>query len=144
MRPPAEGFALLAVLGLLAVVGLYTAATLQDALFGTVLASTRVFQQRAFLLADLGIQSALDELADATPPSDYTRELHPLPGSDDSVTVVLRSGTDDALPAGFSAGRFIARRFEIESTGHSTRNARAVQVQGVVRLLPVAATQEMP
>jgi hypothetical protein len=143
MRRPAEGFALLAVLALLAVVGLYTAATLQDALFGTVLANTRVAQQRAFLLADLGIQGALEEIAAATPPADYSRELRPLPGAQNSVTVVLRS-SDESLPAGFSAGRFIARRFEIESTGHSTRGARAVQVQGVVRLLPIATPTEEP
>lgn len=143
MRPPAEGFALLAVLALLAVVGLYTAATLQGALFGTVLANTRVAQQRAFLLADLGIQSGLEEVASASPPASYTRELHPLPGAQNSVTVVLRS-SDDALPAGYSAGRFIARRFEIESTGHSARGARAVQVQGVVRVLPAATPPEEP
>jgi Tfp pilus assembly protein PilX len=141
MPAQAEGFALLAVLALLAVIGLYTAATLQDALFGTVLAGTRVAQQRAFLLAELGIQGAVEEIAGATPPADYTRELRPLPGAQNSVTVALRSGAD-ALPAGFSAGRFIARRFEIESTGRSARGARAVQVQGVVRVMPAATAEE--
>ncbi len=88
MRPRAEGFALLAVLVLLAVVGLYTAATMQDTLFGTQLAGTRVFQQRAFMLADLGIQDTLQDLGSATPPADFTRELQPLADSADSVTVV--------------------------------------------------------
>jgi hypothetical protein len=143
MRRRTEGFALLAVLALLAVVGLYTAATLQDALFGTVLAHTRVAQQRAFLLADLGIQSALEEIGSASPPGDYTRELRPLPGAQNAVTVVLRS-SDDALPAGYSAAHFIMRRFEIESTGRSSRGARAVQVQGVLRVLPAAAPTEEP
>lgn len=143
MRPPAEGFAVLAVLALLAVVGLYTAATLQGALFGTVLANSRVAQQRAFLLADLGIEAALAEIDGAVPPPGYTRELRPLPGAHNSVTVVLRS-RDDLLPAGYSAGRFIARRIEIESTGRSARGARAIQVQGVVRVLPVATVLEEP
>jgi len=140
----AEGFALLAVLALLAVVGLYTVATLQDALFGSVLAGTRVAQQRAFVLAELGVQSAEQDLSGATPPADYTRELHPLEEPQTGVTVVLRSGGDDALPHGFSSGRFVARRFEIESTGHAARGARSVQIQGVARVLPLAAAQELP
>jgi hypothetical protein len=138
MRTATEGFALLAVLALLAVVGLYTAATLRDALFGAVLAGTRVAQQSAFVLADLGVQGALRDLAGAAPPADYTRELRPLPDQG-SVTVVLRGTGEDALPVGFSAGRFVARRFEIESTGHAARSARSVQVQGVTRVLPLAA-----
>lgn len=142
MRRPAEGFALLAVLALLAVIGLYAAATLQDALVGNVLAGTRIAQQRAFVLADLGIQQALEEIGGATPPADYTRELHPLPDVENRVTVVLRGTGEHALPSGFSAGRFTARHFEIESTGHAARGARSVQVQGVVRVLPVTAAEE--
>ncbi len=144
MHPRAEGFALLAVLVLLAVVGLYTAATLQDTLFGTQLAGTRVFQQRAFVLADLGIEDTLQDLRGAAPPADFTRELHPQVDSTDSVHVVLRNSGADALPSGFSAGRFVARRFEIESTGQAARGARSVQVQGVVRVLPVTATPAAP
>lgn len=133
-----EGFALLAVLALLAVVGLYTAATLQDALFGTTLAGARVQQQRAFVLAELGVQDALQELGGAALPADYTRTLHPVGESTDSVTVVLRDTGGDALPAGFSTGRFVARRFEIQSTGQAARGARSLQVQGVTRVLPAA------
>src|SRR5262245_59841843 len=79
MRTRAEGFAWLAVLALLAVIGLYTAATLQDVLFGTVLSGARDSQQRAFLLAELGIEAALRDVAAAVPPADFTRELRPLP-----------------------------------------------------------------
>lgn len=136
MRPQAEGFALLAVLALLAVVGLYTAATMQNTLFATVLSGTRIFQQRAFVLADLGIEQALRDLAAAAPPADYTRELHPLPGTEDSVTLALRATGSEALPAGFSAGRLLAQHYEISSTGHSARGARSVQVQGVLRVWP--------
>jgi type II secretory pathway pseudopilin PulG len=144
MRPRAEGFALLAVLALLAVVGLYTAATLQDALFGTVLAGARVSQQRAFLLAELGIQDAMRDIAGPTPVADFTRQLQPLPDEQGDVTVVLRSTGAASLPAGFSAGRFVVRQFEIESTGRAARGARAVQVQGVARVLPQAAPPVTP
>jgi Tfp pilus assembly protein PilX len=144
MRPRAEGFALLAVLALLAVIGLYTAATLQDALFGNVLAGTRVVQQRAFVLAELGVRTAEQGLSTTVPPADYTHELHPLADPQSSVSVVLRSTGADALPVGFSSGRFVAQRFEIQSTGHAARSARSVQVQGVLRVLPVAAAPAAP
>jgi type II secretory pathway component PulK len=137
MRPQAEGFALLAVLGLLAVVGLYTAATIQESLFGTVLAGTRVFQQRAFVLADHGVEAALRKLGETTVPVDDTRDLRPLPGEANGVTVELRVIGDAALPAGFSADRFVTRRFEIHSTGRAARGARSVQVQGAVRVQPM-------
>jgi hypothetical protein len=140
----AEGFATLAVLALLAVVGLYTAATLQDALFGTVLAGTRVSQQRAFVLAEIGIQDAMRDLASATPPADFTRQLRPLPDGEGEVTVVLRNTGTASLPAGFSAGRFVMQHYEIESTGRAARGARAVQVQGMARVLPLAAAQATP
>src|SRR5262245_60081367 len=143
MRTRAEGPALLAVRALLAVVGLYTAATLQDVLFGTVLAGARVSQQRAFVLAELGVQQALRDIAGAAPAADSTRELRPLPDEAGRATVVLRNRGEVALPAGFSSGRFVAQRFEIESTGHAERGAQAVQVQGVVRVMP-QATPELP
>lgn len=134
----AQGFALLAVLALVAVIGLYAAATLQDALFGTVLAGTRVAQQRAFVLAELGIAAALADLNGAAITADITREL-PAPDGEGRISVVLRSTGAAALPAGFSAGLFVAHHFEIQSTGQAARGARAVQVQGVVRVLPQAA-----
>ncbi len=140
MRRQTEGFAVLVVLALLAVIGLYTAATLHDALFGRVLASTRVFQQRAFALSDLGIERAVQDLAGNAAPADYTRELHPIAGSNDNATIELRATGADALPAGFSSGRFISRRYEISSTGTAPRGARSVQVQGVIRIWPAAPT----
>lgn len=125
----------MAVLALLAVIGLYTAATMRGALFGTVLSGTRVFQQRAFVLADRGIERAVKDLEASTLAADYTRELHPAdaPGS---VTVSLRATGSEAMPVGFSAGRLVLRRYEIEAIGHAARGARSVQVQGVARVEP--------
>ena len=136
MRPQVEGFAVLVMLALLAVIGLYTAATLQASLFGRVLAGTRVFQQHAFALADLGIERAMQDLPAGSAPADYTRELHPVPGSAGSATIVLQATGEDALPAGFSAGRLVIRRYEIRSTGLAPRGARSVHVQGVSRTAP--------
>lgn len=136
MRPQAEGFAVLLVLALLAVIGLYTASTLHNSLFGRVLAGTRVFQQRAFVLADLGIEQGMQDLSADPAPTGYTRELHPVAGSVESTTIELRLVGEDALPGGFSIGRFVSRRYEIHSTGVAARGARAVQVQGASRVLP--------
>jgi hypothetical protein len=49
------------------------------------------------------------------------------------MRVTLQPGAA-RVPAGYSAGRFIARDYEIESTGISARNARSVLVQGATRL----------
>lgn len=137
MHPRAEGFAVLVILALLAVIGLYTAATLQNSLFGNVLAGTRIFQQRAFQLADLGIEGGMADLAATPAPADYTREWQPVAGSSDRFIVEVHTTAEDPLPAGFSAGRFVSRRFEITSTGSAPRGARSIQVQGVVRVVPV-------
>jgi hypothetical protein len=57
--------------------------------------------------------------------------------STDSVSVTLRGLGTAAMPTGFSAGRFAAHHFEIESTGHTARGVRMTQVQGALRVLPV-------
>jgi Tfp pilus assembly protein PilX len=138
MHTRTEGFALLAVLALLAVVGLYTMGTLQDAQFASVLSGTRVVQQRAFLLADLGLEHAMRDLAASAGPLEYMQQLHPLPGAHDDVTIQLRATGSQQLATGFSANRLVARHYQITSTGRSARGASSVQVQGVVRVEPLA------
>jgi Tfp pilus assembly protein PilX len=138
MRPAAEGFAMLALLALLAVVGLYVAGTFQDALFGATLSSARIHQQRAFELADIGIEQAMQALGAAAAPADFVHVLHPLPGTDDAVTVELHAAASGPVTAGYSMRRLVARRYEITSTATAARGARSIQVQGVVRLAPLA------
>lgn len=137
-RAGAGGFALVLVLGLVAIVAVLGAGSLHEALFGQALANTRLAQQRAASLADIGIATATARLAEQPAPADYTRELRPLPGAPDSVVVAQRSLGASQVAAGYSAGRFLAHRYEIEAQGRSIRGTRAVQVQGVVRLLPMA------
>jgi Tfp pilus assembly protein PilX len=138
MHTRGKGFALLAVLAMLAIVGLFAVAALRDALFGTVLGSTRTFQQRAFELADLGIERALQQLSAATTPVQFTRSLGPLPVPTESTSVELRYIGAAPLAAGFSTDRIVMQRFEIHSTGHAARSAVSDQVQGVVRLVPAS------
>lgn len=125
-----------AVLVLVAIVGLLGAAAVQETLFGQTLSATRLFHQRAQGLSDLGIAHALMRLGQTPLPADFTEELHPVPAATDSVVVTLRHIGTSAMPAGYSAGRFVAHRFQIQSTGQSARQARAVQIQGVTQVLP--------
>lgn len=136
MARGAEGYAVIAVLGLAAVIALLAAGSLYESLFGRLLAGTRLYHQRAWALSDLGTATAFAGLGQSPPPGDYTAEQQPLDSADEHVVVSLRSVGADALPAGFSAGRFVMHRYEIEAAGHSRRNAQAVQVQGVSRVLP--------
>jgi len=135
-RRTRAGFATATVLGLLAVVGLLSAGALHDALFGEQLAGSRLLHQRATALAELGIADGLARIAGMATPEPRSYALLPLPASTDSVEVALRHVGTSAVPDGFSAGRFVLHRFEIESVGHTTRGIRAAQVQGVVRMMP--------
>ena len=84
-------------------------------------------------MAELGLRMGMVQLAGATVPQLESGELHPAPAQADSLQVTLRPGAV-RLPAGYSAGRFVARDYEIESTGRSIRDAQRVLVQGVTRL----------
>lgn len=139
-----QGFALVLVLGLVAIVGVLAAGSLHEALFGQALAGARQLQQRATSLADIGLSTALAQLSAQPAPADYTRQLQPVAGATDSVVVTQRGLGASPLAAGFSGGRFIARHYEIQVLGRSARGTRAVQTQGVQRILPLAAPQPVP
>lgn len=130
-----DGFAVLVVLALLAVVGLYTAATLQNSLFGTVLAGSRVQQQQAFVLADAGLQRGLEYLASDPAAGDHSFEVAQTDGFTATAIVSIRKVGEEMQP-GFSAGRFVVQHYEIESTATAARG-RSVQVQGMQRIAPL-------
>jgi hypothetical protein len=138
MRRCTEGFAVLAVLGLLALIGLAAAASLQDSLFAQTLATVRREQLRAWELSDSGVDAALERLAAADALEDYTEELTATAAAGERVTVNLRRIDGGAPAAGFSVERFITERYEIASDGHAARNSLARQVQGVMRVRPAA------
>lgn len=133
---PQRGFASATVLGLLAVMSVLGVAALHDALFGEQLASSRLLHQRAMALADVGTEDGLARLATQVLPGDQSYALRPIPESGESVEVKLRHLGKSAVSAGYSGARFALHRFEIESTGFSSRGIRARQVQGVVRVMP--------
>jgi hypothetical protein len=132
-----NGFAVAWMLVLVAVIALLGASGVQDVLFAQQLANTRAHQQRAMGMAQLGLRLGMRQLSDATAPQLESGELHPGPTQADSVQVTLRPGAE-RVPPGFSAGRFIAHDYEMESTGRSVRGTQRVLVQGVTRMEPLA------
>lgn len=131
-----RGFATATVLGLLAVVGLLSVAALHDALFAEQLAGSRLLHQRAQALADLGVEDGLARVAAMSRPESVSYAMRPLPSSTESVEVRVRHLGANAVPAGFSNARFTSHRFQIESTGFTSRGIQARQVQGAVRVMP--------
>jgi hypothetical protein len=137
---PQGGFASATVLGLLAIMSVLGVAALHDALFGEQLAGSRLLHLRAQSLAGFGIEDGFTRLKMQSQPEDSSYALRPMPGSGESVEVSLRHVGVGNLPAGFSSGEFALHRFEIESTGFTSRGIRSKQVQGVARVLPVGGS----
>lgn len=139
------GFATTVVMGLVAVIGLLSVSALHDALFAEQLAASRMLHQRAAALANLGVLDGMGRIGtSASLPTEVSYAIQSLPSSGDSTSVKLRHLDSRELPAGFSATRFAAHYFEIESTGHTARGVRLTQVQGATRVMPVGepATSE--
>lgn len=130
-----RGLALPVALLLLFILTLLLVESIGTAAGETTLAANQQFFQRAFEAAEGGLAAGMFRLARATGTSTTQRFALAREGSatDRSDTELVQTGLD-ALPPGFSAGRFIARHYEIRSTGHSERAARVELVQGAVRI----------
>jgi hypothetical protein len=131
------GFAVAWILVLVAIIALAGGGALHDVWFAQQLANTRAYQQRAMGMAELGLRSGMTQLALAPTPQLESGEQHPGVVQADSLQVTLHPGPA-RIPAGFSAGRFVARDYEIQSMGRSVRDAERTLTQGVTRLEPLA------
>ena len=131
------GLVLLMILTLLAISGMNTS-TLELQMAGNF-----QFSQNAFQAAEIGIQRAMASGKYATntsitvPPTLITGSATDTPDTYESVTRFDCSKNGETMPpprpgASFSIGEgmgFAAYHFEVESTGRSSRGARAVNVQ---------------
>jgi Tfp pilus assembly protein PilX len=140
-RARSQGFALVTVLGLMAVIALLSAGALHDALFATQLGTSRQLQQRALALAEQGLARGMAQVAAQDQPVDIplVQGEETTSGAPDQAMVQVRYLGATALPRGSSAGRIAAHHFEVESTVHTARGTRITLVQGVVRHLPAPA-----
>lgn len=137
-----SGFATATVLGLVAVIGLLSVGALHDAIFGEQLATSRVLQQRALAVAELGLQGAMARIAADTQARSLSFSLEPLPDATDTARVTIRHVGSSAIANGMSSPAFEAHHFEIVSTGHASKGMQMKLAQGAVRILPVGVAPE--
>jgi hypothetical protein len=135
-----QGYTVPLVLVLILAVAAFCASALEQAVTDRALGNARLAQQRAFLAASSGINLAARELPHH-PPGVLSRD-YPLPPPD-QVNVETRATVRNALPAGFSAGRFVEQHYEMRGVGRSLRNARSTQTQGFRRIELVEASLPM-
>jgi Tfp pilus assembly protein PilX len=130
------GFAVVWVLVLIAIVALLGASALHDAWFAQSQAALRLHEQCAWAAAELGLRAGAADLTITRHPDEATHDLRPTALATDHVTTRIRKLNEREVAIGFSAGRFVAQEFEIESTGHSARGTQRTVVQGIRRVMP--------
>jgi Tfp pilus assembly protein PilX len=133
-----NGFAVVWALAIIAIVALLGAGAVHDSWFAQSQAGARLYEQRAWALAELGLRVGASTLTTTPAPDEVLRELRPTAIPTEHLAIRIRKLNERALPAGFSAGRLVAQEFEIESTGFSARRAQRALVQGMRRVMPVA------
>lgn len=125
------GLILLAVLTLLAVAGM------NSARIELLLSGNEQARQNGFQAAEAGIEQIITNAAfDTGVPTETVAGT--VSGSSDTYSATLqlqRNGAVDDL-SGFTIGQFGTIAFEITSTGTSRRGGNAVNVQGVVVIVP--------
>jgi type II secretory pathway pseudopilin PulG len=117
---------MLAILTLLAITAMNTSST------ELIMAGNEQFRERAFQMAEAGIERAVRDLPTIKQDGKTVTTLPVKSKSqpDDSFQTSSRYiGEDDDIP-GFSAGKFVGLHYRIDSTGSSVRNAQSVQTQG--------------
>jgi len=120
----------------IALISLLGAGAVHDTWFAQSEVGTRVCEQRAWALAELGLRAGAADLAATLVPDESLRELRPALSNTARLTLRIRKLHEQPLPTGFSLGRLSAQEFEIESTGYSARRARRTVVQGLRRIVP--------
>jgi hypothetical protein len=133
MKRRTRGFVLALVLVLLVAAALLAVEALSGAAVEQALASAARGQQRAFEAAEFGLARAESGVhAGGSPPPQESRTL-----TDHSrVQIDIELMAVDPLPAGFSLGRVVARRFRATSEAAEPGGARLTLAAGFTRLEP--------
>lgn len=122
------GLILLLVLTLLAVTGMNTAST------ELVMAGNEQYRQNAFQAAETGIENALAVLRTVPqtggPVTTAATRVTGSANPDDQYSNTSTYEGEDKNVANFSAGKFTAFHYQIDSAGMSSRNANAQHTQG--------------
>jgi Tfp pilus assembly protein PilX len=137
------GFVLPVVLGIVLIAALIAMQATTESGSATLLATQRQLHQRAFEAAESGIVAVLQQLDAGAPPAPL-QSLKSENNAADSTTVQTTVTARVNAPAGFSADRIVETRYEIRSTGRSTRGARVTVVQGARQLQTRRAPRGAP
>jgi Tfp pilus assembly protein PilX len=124
------------VLVLIAIVALLGAGALHDAWFAQRQAGVRLHEQRSWALAELGQRAAAADIGATRTPDESAHDLRPTALAADQITLRIRKLSEREIATGFSAGRFVAQEFEINSTGRSAQGTQRTVVAGIRRVLP--------
>jgi len=120
------GLILLAIITLLAIGGMNTAA------LELIMAGNEQYRQKAFAAAEAGIETALTKLATVPQDGNEKEVTATAPGADagEKYTTKSKYMGDDLNVPGFSSGKFVGFHYEIKSEGQAARGARSEQNQG--------------
>jgi type IV pilus assembly protein PilX len=126
------GMMLLLVLTLLAISGM-NAATMEF-----VMAGNEQYHANAFQAAEFGIAQAIatGNFDPDTPDPPFVGAVTGSPTDNFSAVVGYQNKTPGALYYIYSANTVDTYHFEVQSTGTSVRNARAINAQGIAQIGP--------
>jgi len=138
--PAHRGAALVIGLLLMLIITILATAGITMSTGELTMAGNEQFRRQAAEAASSGIEVALAALArlgsGSSEPANEATRSGAVAGAR-YITTTRYAGEETALP-NFSAERFAARHFEIESRGEAGRNALDEQHQGVMIVRPVA------
>jgi hypothetical protein len=126
-----RGAALVIALVLLLIVTLLATTGMMLSTAEMIMAGNEQLHRQAADASSAGVEAAIARLAAGPADRSSAFKLADATVSGEYVASTRYAGEDASLP-GFSAGRFSALHFEIESQGRAARNARDEQFQGVM------------
>jgi Tfp pilus assembly protein PilX len=132
-RAYSRGAALIVALILLLLVTLLATTGMTLSITELVMAGNEQFHRQAVDAASAGVEDAIAQLAASALDASTSISTASTTASGDYLASARYVGESTSVP-GFSAGKFAARHFEIESTGGAARDASDDQFQGVMAI----------
>jgi Tfp pilus assembly protein PilX len=134
------GAALVIALILLLIVTLLATTAMGISIAEVVMAGNEQFHRQATDAASAGVEASIAQLAASALDRTTSVSTADTTASGDYVASARYAGESATVP-GFSAGKFSARHFEIESTGGAARHADDEQFQGVMIVISKDAVE---
>jgi Tfp pilus assembly protein PilX len=139
-RGRSRGVALVIALIVLLIVTLLATSGMTTSITEFVMAGNEQFHRKAADAASAGVEVAIAQLASTGAGSSGLPNVVGQTAAGDYIASTRFVGEETSLP-GFSAEKFAALHFEIESTGEAARSAADEQFQGVLLLTSRGAAQ---